>query len=356
MSDAAVMGAELQTSPLSSEPRLVSVVMPVRDEARHIASCLQSLVDQDYPMERVEVLVSDGMSTDGTRQIVEEFQRRFPYIRLIDNPAGIVPTALNMGVAASRGSVVLRVDGHTVLPPTYLRRCVALLEEVAADVVGGRIIHHGNSYIGEAIAIAMGSRFGTGNSKYRHGNQAGETDTVQNAAYRRELFDRVGTFDERLIRNQDIEFHARVRSRGGYIHFDPTLQTLYHVRPTVSGFLRQAFANGRWNIITARLRPGSLSVRHFVPMAFVVGMAGGAVLGTAGLGWRWLGVVLGPYAVLAALVSVGQAVRRGLWFLPILPALFFLLHAAYGLGSLRGILDVARPTGNLLVDRSAERS
>jgi glycosyltransferase involved in cell wall biosynthesis len=320
----------------------VSIVIPVRNEARHLAACLQSILEQDYPSERLEILVVDGMSQDGTRQIVEQFRRRHHLIRLLDNPARIVPAGLNIGVRAAQGGIILRVDGHSVMSSGYLRRCVELFDRTGADVIGGRVIHGGEGYLGEAVSLVLGSRFGTGNSRFRHGDEPGEADTVANAAYRRAVFERFGRFDERLSRNQDIEFSARVRRGGGRIHFDPELRTLYYSRPTLSGFARQAFVNGRWNVITERLRPGSLSMRHFVPLGFVGALGVAALLGALGLGWGWLMAIVAAYVVAAIGASALQAMTHGLRFLPALPGLFVVLHVAYGLGSIWGITRALR--------------
>src|SRR5688572_7628844 len=201
-------------------PPKVTVILPCRNEARYIGPCLDSILAGAYPADLLEILVVDGHSTDETRALVKDYAARHPQVRLLDNPARIVPTALNIGIRAATGDVIARMDAHVIYPPEYLPRLVAALEESGADNVGGCVITlpADGTATAQAIAIALGQPFGVGNSHFRIGSpKARFVDTVPFGCFRRELFNRVGMFDEELVRNQDDEFNARIISRGGKI-------------------------------------------------------------------------------------------------------------------------------------------
>src|SRR5215813_11280249 len=240
----------------------VSIVMPIRNEEGYVAAALQSLVDQNFPASAIEIIVVDGRSSDRTRDIVQEFARKYPSARLLDNPAGIVPTAMNIGIRAARGDVIIRADGHNVYPQDYAANCAKYLEQTGADNVGGPIltVAADGTFGARLVAAILSSPFGVGNSKFRTSREEGFVDTVPFGAFRREVFDRVGMYNEKLVRNQDNDLNARIRTAGGRIYQTPALMTYYHPVKTFGGLLRYIFRTGRWTIFTLRENRSSLGL------------------------------------------------------------------------------------------------
>jgi glycosyltransferase involved in cell wall biosynthesis len=318
----------------------VTIIMSIRNEAAYIRRSLGAVLAQDYPLERMEVLVVDGMSADGTREAVEELASTHPHIsvRLLDNPARIVPTALNIGLRHARGEVIIRVDGHCEIAPDYVRHCVEILERTGADCVGGPIVTVGESLIARAIALAQSSLFGVGGVAFRtRVNRAGYVDTVPFGAYRRQVFDSIGLFDEELVRNQDDEFNFRLTQAGGRIWLDPSIRSVYYSRTSLRGLWRQYFQYGFYKVRVIQKRKGVPSWRHLVPGAFVLGLGGSVLLALLTHQPLWALSVALPYAVANGVASLWAA-RRDWKVLPLLPAAFATLHLAYGLGFLWGLL------------------
>jgi glycosyltransferase involved in cell wall biosynthesis len=330
----------------------VTVIMPIRNEAAYIRRSLGAVLSQDYPPDRMEVLVVDGMSEDGTREIVRKTADRrrptadspsrsvvgsLPSVFLLDNPARIVPTALNIGLRHARGEVIIRVDGHCEIAPNYVRRCVEVLQETGADNVGGVCITVGETSVARAIGLAQSSLFGVGNVAFRVGRSTPEcVDTVPFGAYRREVFERIGGFDEELMRNQDDEFNFRLTQAGGKIWLDPSIRSTYHSRATLRGLWRQYFQYGLYKVRVMQKRRGIPSWRHLVPGAFVLGLCGSVLLALVTRQPLWALGVAGPYAVANGVASLWTA-RRDPRALPFLPLAFATLHLAYGLGFLWGL-------------------
>jgi len=257
----------------------VSVIVPCRNEAAFIERCLESILASDYPSDRMEVVVADGMSTDGTRGLLAGLAAREARLRVIDNPEGKTPVALNLAIAAARGEILVRFDGHAAMPPDYVRRCVDLLESSCADNAGGsmRTLAQTGGLFAGPIAAALGSRFGVGNASYRIGSsRAGPrpADTVFGGCWRRELFSRLGGFNEQLRRGQDLEFNLRLRRAGGTIMLDPAIVCDYYARSSLASLWKHSFSNGAWAVLPfawtdlVPVRP-----RHLVPLAFVAGLA-----------------------------------------------------------------------------------
>ncbi|MEM6325509.1 MAG: glycosyltransferase family 2 protein [Bacteroidota bacterium] len=317
----------------------VSVILPIRNEVSFIERGLGAVLAQDYPPDKVEVLVADGMSDDGTRAIVREVAARHPErtIRLIDNPARIVPTAMNRALAEAEGAVIVRVDGHAEIAPDYVRRSVEALEETGAACVGGVLRTVGETGVARAISRAQSSPFGVGGASFRTGVGAGSfVDTVAFGTYRREVFDRIGGFDEELIRNQDDELNFRLTQSGGKIWLDPSVRCVYFSRASLSKLWRQYYQYGLYKVRVMQKRGGLASWRHLVPAAFVLGLALSAVLALMTGQSLWLLAVAGPYTLANLGASLWTA--RGAWnTLPVLPVAFGILHLGYGLGFLAGL-------------------
>ncbi|MGQ9459515.1 MAG: glycosyltransferase family 2 protein [Anaerolineae bacterium] len=326
------------TARLGSDAPFVTVIMPIRNEAAYIARSLGAVLAQDYPHDRMEVLVVDGMSDDGTRGVVAGLQVRHPQfaIRILNNPARIVPTALNLGLRHARGEIIIRVDGHCEIAPDYVHRCVEALQKTSADNVGGLQKAVGEASIGRAIALAIGSPFGVGNARFRYAARPGWADTVYLGAYRREVFDRIGGFDEELVRNQDDEFNFRLTQAGGKIWLDPSIRSIYHSRACLRGLWRQYFQYGLYKVRVIQKRRGIPSWRHLVPAVFVLGLVGSLFLALVTRQPLWALGVAGPYAVANVAASLWTA-RHDPQALPFLPLAFATLHLAYGLGFLWGL-------------------
>ena len=318
----------------------VSIVIPVRNEERFIETCLAGVLAQDYPAERSEILLVDGRSTDRTRVLAAAVLADHiaeGRARILDNPHGIAPTAMNIGIAASTRDVIVRVDGHTALPTDYVRRCVEVLQETGSQCVGGAIRTLGSGAVGRAIAAAQSSRFGVGGVAFRTGcSVAGPVDTVPFGAYPREVFARIGDFDVELVRNQDDELNFRLQQAGGTVWYDPDISTDYFSSPSLRRFWRQYFQYGEYKIRVAQKRNGLASVRHLVPATFVVGTAVSLLVTAARREPGWALAILGPYAIANGVASIAAA-RRSRANPGRIAIAYAVLHTSYGVGFLSGV-------------------
>ena len=226
---------------------LVSVVVPCRNEERHIAQCLDSILACDFPQERLEILVVDGCSDDGTRAILARYAERYARIHVLDNPKRITPTALNIGVLAARGEIIMRMDAHVIYPASYISQLVGALEETGADNVGGIIatLPGDDSATARAIAVGLSHPLGVGNSYFRVGSRERRwTDAVSFGCYRRQVFERIGLFDEELVRNQDDEFDLRLIKHGGRVLLLPEVVSQYYARRSLRQVARMFYQYG----------------------------------------------------------------------------------------------------------------
>ncbi|MDP9341256.1 MAG: glycosyltransferase family 2 protein, partial [Actinomycetota bacterium] len=320
-------------------PPFVTVVMPVRNEARYIERSLGGVLAQDYPADRMEVLVVDGMSTDDTRDAVRRLAERTPAaapVRILDNPSRVVPAALNIGIEGAAGEVVVRVDGHCELPADYVSRCVDLLRETGADNVGGLQVGVGDGVVGRATALAANSPFGTGGAAFRTSERPGWVETVYLGAWPRDVFARIGGFDEEMVRNQDDELNFRLVQSGGRIWLDPSIRCTYHSRERLGAFWRQYYQYGKYKVRLMQKRGALPAWRHAGPPALVLAVAGSLVLAAGTRRPGWAAAVLGPYAAANLMASVAAA-RRDPRALPALPPAYACIHFGYGLGFLAGV-------------------
>jgi glycosyltransferase involved in cell wall biosynthesis len=319
----------------------VSVLVPIRNEERYIERCLYSIASQDYPRDRIEVIVVDGMSEDGTRAIVTRFAHESTLdLRLVDNPQLRVAPAMNRGLDLARGDVILRVDGHAALAPDYLRRCVDALDAYDADCAGGVLHSEGDTYLGEAIAIAMSSWFGVGGAAFRVGGEAGPVDTVAFGAYRRAVFDRIGRFAEDIDSGEDDEFNYRLRDAGGVIVLVPEARAAYTVRGSLRPLWSQYFSYGRAKPEVLGRHPSQAQPRQFVPAVFVAALAYGGMRAASG-NWGVLKSLVTVYSGAATFASLVLTARRRWRHFPPMPAVFACLHVSYGLGFLAGLVGLA---------------
>jgi len=322
----------------------VSLVIPMRNEGDHIRPCLEAALAQDYPAERMEILVVDGCSTDRSREVVAHYAQRHPHLRLLDNPRRTTPAALNVGIQAARGKYIARIDAHTVVATDYVRQCVALLESSGAANVGGQMRPVGRTAMGHAVALSTTSRFGVGDARFHYDAREQYVDTVYMGAFRREIFDQVGLFDEELIRNQDYELNIRIRKAGGKIVLSPKVVSHYTPRSSLPALWRQYFEYGYWKVRTLQKHPTSLRWRQALPPLFVGTFFGSLLLGLLWLPARWLFALVAGCYLLANLAASTIAARRGGWhYLPLLPAVFAAIHFAWGLGFLAGVARILIP-------------
>jgi GT2 family glycosyltransferase len=315
------------------------VVVPLRNEARFISDLCHGIFAQDYPGDRFEVIVADGMSTDGTREVLAALQAKYPSLIVVDNPGRIVSTGLNIAVARARGDIIIRIDGHAVIASTFIRENVSLLTvHPEAWCVGGPIRHAATTTLGKAVAVAMSHPLGVGNARHRYPDFEGYVESTQFPAIRRWVFDRVGMFDERLVRNQDDEFNYRILRAGGRIYVSPRVQYSYFVRERIGQLFKQYFQYGFWRIPVIEKHRRPTTLRQMAPTLFY---AACVVLGFAGWWWREpaLAVIL-PLSYATALLVAGAATVRGsdLRVSTYVPITIATMHAGYALGLAYGIL------------------
>jgi len=320
----------------------VTVIAPCRNEVDFIEGVVNSILSGDYPDERIEILIVDGMSNDGTREKVAEIAKEDSRVRLIDNSNKIVPAAMNIGIKAAKGEYIVRIDCHCDFAPDYISKCIELIQRTNAANVGGYLetLPGSDKETAKAIASATASKFGVGNSAFRIGGCESEVDTVPFGTCRKDIFEQVGYYDERLVRNQDIELNSRIKKAGGKIIISPEIKLKYYNRATYRGLWQQSFNNGLWNPYTIWLVGGGLQLRHFVPMFFVLSIV---VLGAASILYWPLVVLLAMDLILYTAAATCFAIKAGrdrnvsigrvLWA-------YFVLHIAYGLGSLWAILTI----------------
>jgi glycosyltransferase involved in cell wall biosynthesis len=334
----------------------VSVVLPCRNEQKLIASCLDSILQNDFPRDKLEVLVVDGMSEDGTRGILEQYSRDQPVIRVLDNPGKYTPFALNLGIKNARGGIIIRMDAHAKYPQNYISALVEHLIHSGADNVGGvwMTMPSRSAIFPETIALATSLPFGIGNAWYRIGTDENrEVDTVPFGCFKRELFDRIGYFDEELIRNQDDEFNSRIRKNGGRILLVPSIKIEYYARGTLGSFTRMLFQYGLYKPLVS-LKMGKLTTaRQLAPPLFMLYLVILAVFFFVQPSVPAIFVLI-P-GLLYLLFSLSVAFRNGIIkhrpaFVFSLPVVFFLAHISYGTGYLLGILKIlfVRPVNRFL--------
>jgi len=333
-------------------PIKVSVVVACRNETGNIRSLLDSIQKQEMGGISWEAIIADGMSDDGTRQVLEACSIADPRIRVIDNPGRIVSTGLNLAIRAARGEIIMRMDAHTIYSSDYCRRCLEVLEQTGAANVGGPARTRARGVRAKAIAAAYHSRFSTGGARFHDVSYEGWADTVPYGCWRKETLQRIGLFDEALVRNQDDELNLRLERAGGKIWQSPAIVSWYSPRAKLSALFRQYFQYGFWKVAVIRKHRLPASSRHLVPVVFVlanvllaVSVLAAAVAGAetlrnmAAAGWLAMAAL---YAGLTLLASIAAARQGGWATLPYLPFIFAAYHLSYGLGFFLGIVGALR--------------
>ncbi len=260
----------------------VSVVMPVRNEERHLAEAVRHVLGQDYPSP-LELVLAVGPSADRTEQIARDLEAAEPRITVVANPSGKIPAALNLAVRTARHQVIARIDGHALFPPTYLRTAVAVLAQTGAADVGGVMAAEGETPFQQAVAWGMTSKAGVGSAGWHTGGEAGPADSVYLGVYRREMIEQAGGWDEGMLRAEDWELNYRIRARGGLVWFTPELRVTYRPRASLRALGAQYFHYGRWRRVVVREHPETASFRYLAPPAAAALVAVGLLAGLAGL-------------------------------------------------------------------------
>lgn len=326
---------------------MLSVICPIYNEEKHIEACIRSVIAQDWPKDELEALFVDGMSDDRTREIVAGYSRQYPFIRLLDNPRRIVPTGLNIGIRAAKGEVILRLDAHAKYPTDYFSVLVGKLQESGADNVGGvcRTLPAQDMPVCRAIAHAMSSPFGMGNSHFRIGaDKEMWVDTVPFGCFRREIFDKIGLFDEDLVRNQDDEFNGRILRHDGKILLLPQVVTDYFARSSINKTAKMFYQYGLFKPLVNKKLQKPATLRQFFPPLFVAGiLIGGLVcLFSRVIRWIYLSVLV-LYLLMAILAGLSCTRRLPdiLW----MPVVFATIHVSYGCGYWVGFLKLLTRSG-----------
>jgi succinoglycan biosynthesis protein ExoA len=331
------MNPQPETDGLPERPS-VSVIVPVLNEERHLRDAVEMILAQDYEGP-LEVVLALGPSTDRTADVAAALADADPRVRTVPNPTGKTPNALNAAIGASRHQIVARVDGHAEIPTDYVSTAVAELRRVSADNVGGLMLAEGRTAFERAVACAMRSPIGVGNSRFHVGGEAGEADTVYLGVFRRSALERVGGYDEHFARAQDWEMNHRIRQTGGRVWFTPALKVTYRPRSTFVALGKQYFYYGRWRRVVARHHTGTINVRYLAPPVMVVGTT---VAVAAGFLWwpAWLvpaayglGIAAGGLAI-----STGESLRTRL----LTPLALGVMHWSWGIGFITSPPGLAR--------------
>ena len=323
---------------------IISVCVVAYNEERALPDLLECIKSQDYPHDKIEVVLIDSMSDDTTKTIMKRFSdenKDFKNIQILDNPGKKQAMGWNVAIKNYRGDAILRVDAHASIPFDFVRKNVEVLEsgEFVSGGIRPNIIQEKTSWK-ETLLLAESSMFGSSAASYRRSEKKSYVKSVFHGAYKREVFDNVGGFDEQLGRTEDNEIHYRIRKAGYKICYSPDIISYQHTRSTLKGMLKQKYGNGYWVALTLKVCPGCLSFYHFVPLCFVIGIIGVCIL--KAIGYPFFSYLMwGMYwlcAVLMSFIAVkGQ--KKNLYQLS-LPILFFLLHVSYGIGSLVGMMKL----------------
>lgn len=324
----------------------ITVIIVVRNEKKHIKKCFQSLLAQDYPHDRYEIIIVDGESDDGTIDIINNYWEEYlsthkglanTTLKVLHNPKHILAAGWNIGIKFSNGEYVVRIDAHAFVDSDFLRKNIEVMLRIGnVECVGGPLNTLSETGKGEIIKEALSSPFGVGGAKFRYVKTAGYVDTIAYGLYRRNVFETVGYFNENLVRTQDNDLHRRMRDLGLKFYLDPEIHSYYYARNTTKELCRQQFLNGKWTMINFRSRPGNMSIRHFVPFLFDISIIVALILVL--LDWRFsviapgllaMHFICGTYFGVKRSNSADHRIK--------LPFIFLIIHLCYGFGSICGI-------------------
>lgn len=315
----------------------VSVIIPVYNEEKYVEKCINSLISQSYPREKMEWIIIDGNSSDHTIEIIKKYIDDYP-IRLVTNPKRKTPSSLNIGIQKSTGKYIVRFDAHAIFPETYIQDCISCLEETGADNVGGYVVTRAEGFVGSAIAGMLSSKFGVGGSSFRVDTKSGYVDTVPFGTFKRSIFDRIGFFNEELVRSEDNDINARIIENGGKVYLSEKIHSTYYCRDSVASLVKMGLQNGNALFRTIKLNPKAMKLRHFVPFLFVVSIVALMICGLFFSPFYYLlAAEMSLYLLLDLIYSFKKPNTKygiiSLWLYP-------LFHISYGIGSLLGLVGI----------------
>ena len=327
----------------------ITAMIVAHNEEKYIEKCFRSLLEQSYPADCYEVLIIDGMSTDNTIALAKGTEAKYAIlyeegktktkvqVRYFDNQKKILAAGWNLGIKNAQGDYVIRIDAHAYADRDFLLNSMKTMLQVKDAVcVGGSMNTETLTEKGEIIKEVLSSPFGVGGSKFRYMKKPGYVDTVAFGLYRKDVFEKLGYFDEELERTQDNDMHRRIRASGGKFYLNPEIKTVYYSRDSISKMMKQAFLNGKWTMINFKRHPGKMAIRHFIPFAFVLSILGCLLFGF--VFWSfWIIMLMG--IIIHLITGLYFAFKRTNKCLHrvLMPFMFFLLHFSYGTGSLDGI-------------------
>jgi succinoglycan biosynthesis protein ExoA len=322
----------------------VSVIIPCYNEEATIYKLLEAICKQSYPLDELEVVIADGLSTDHTREKIEEFKQKHPELNVyvVDNKQRVIPSGLNRALETAQGKYILRLDAHSIPNDEYIQKCVEGLEQGRGDNVGGiwKIQPGAESWVAKAIAVAAAHPLAAGDAKYRIGGSAQEVDTVPFGAYRREQINQIGGYDETLFSNEDYELNVRLKQMGGKIWMDPSIFSIYFARPTLRDLSKQYWRYGYWKAQMLRKYPSTLRWRQILPPGFVLAIIGLAVLAIFWALPRWLlGILVILYVIALFSIGIQMGIKhKNVSFVLGLPLAIATIHISWGSAFLWGQL------------------
>jgi glycosyltransferase involved in cell wall biosynthesis len=332
---------------MEKELPFVSAIVPCLNEERFISACLDSIIANDYPKDRMEILVVDGGSSDKTKDIIKIYASKNSYLKLLDNPRKITPAAMNVGIKNSKGEIIIKMDAHSLYQKDYISKCVSHMLESGAENVGGilKTIPFANDLPSEAIAICLSHPFGAGMSDFRTGSGGPQkTDAVAFGCYKKKTLESVGGFNENLAKTEDLELNSRIKKAGGEIMLFPDIVAYYYpTSNTLKKFFRHNFSDGFWLTYPIKFNFFALSLKRLIPAFFVFFLSAFLLLSPLSfLARLFVDFILGSYLFLSLLFSAQIAVRKGAKYFFAMPAVFVCRHVGYGAGSLWGLLKILK--------------
>jgi len=333
---------------MSNSLLFTSIIIPCRNEEKYIGKCLDSVLATDFPKEKMEIFVVDGMSQDKTRKIVRDYTEKYSFVRLLDNPKKFIPFALNIGIKQAKGEIIIRLDAHASYEKDYISKCLKYLKEYNADNVGGtmKTLPAKDSITAKAIARVLSHPFGAASS-FRVGLKKPRlVDTVFGGCYKREVFKKIGLFNENLLGgSEDMEFNLRLKKAGGKIVLVPDIVSYYYPKSNLRDFFIHNFKDGFWAIYPIKSTKTFLKLRHYIPLFFVTAVLASLILGPFFFLAKVFFVFLfGSYLLASLYFSLIIAIKnKEFRFLFLMPLVFSNRHFSYGLGSVWGAIKIITP-------------